>query len=1244
MADSAEPDSATAEDQEQAVSSTKNETEVTITCDSTKEVKRTCDHTKEEKRTCESTKGEERTCEFTEVEERACDYTKKEERTCDFAKEEEQTCDSTKEEERTSDHTKEEERTCDSTKEEERTCDQTKEEKRTCEFTKEEKRTCDYTKEEKRTCDYTKEEKQTCDFAKKEERSCDFAKEEERTCDYTKEEERTCDFAKEEEQTCDYTKEEKRTCESTEVEERTCDYTKEEERTCDFAKEEERTSDFAKEEEQTCEDQSHLLHLEGGSDSGVELNGGRSVGQFVCCPETGGDEVGTSALSCDSSLVSCCYSSEDLVSTTIHLTEELRDLSLNAGGDGTSEGGSESSSIISTHCSGYHHKPRAAVCSRRKGATKPQSVSSSSSLRPSSLSSTRSKSQMSRDRSQSGRHNSTSTSSTAAAPSSKTANSSTSSSSKSLHPSSSSSSSGHKMNGATTNSVRARSSSSDPSSRVKPSMKQVTNKLRLLNGGADDGRWPSSFSKSHQVNLPKSSRQSLVSSISIQDTKKISSPQSLMSTSFCQMLLDSSTNNTLDKYATLPRRRRKSAENLSLPPNINSREPSLNRTASLRRKHLAAMNATGSSSPSPPVKTMPPYPGSGGRAKTRTKIYHETSVQTSLTSADLEDALAGSPPVDVHTRVEVQHREVQVDRRIEAVERLEAQLKNMQQEIDKLQVDKKEFEETKEKLSKEKSANVAMSKRLARLLNKKEYSGDLVTELEKQILLSREMASRQKEEIMKLNSLCRTLNKNLDKSYVVQKALLQQQEESEVEACEMQDFLQAEKSTLADSLKDTETELKQQKELLKLKDAELTRMQEECSHLVRISEQRRQEVLSMVAKLKNMERRNKDVLLQQGAAVSSAAVALSGLGARLDTLVDALVTSYAISEQDLEDVVYHNEVYSDSGSSAETSPQHQAPSSLEAASSRFMTAVMNAIRSATSSRRSQTENLSDSEPMLSAEPEPSMFADRDVTGSSSPEKRLSLASIEDVDEPLPTEDDAAAATLNGSRSLQSLTDAIISRREAEQSEGSGEGSGGPGVAPVHSLVDQVIDVDNLVTRLLKVLRIVQAASTRTAKLETMQLSEKLNQKEEEKQCAEDIVESLRKEVHQLKSQLNEGEITDNQAFDLRKRLTEKETQLEEMGRNLYLTKKLLNDTWQQAMAEIKRQYHAIDAALEMLQSVGGLVEQNQTLSKIQQNLEETNFRCASNLPVIGSASDHNANAASILNLPAPPSPTINGTA
>ena len=62
----------------------------------------------------------------------------------------------------------------------------------------------------------------------------------------------------------------------------------------------------------------------------------------------------------------------------------------------------------------------------------------------------------------------------------------------------------------------------------------------------------------------------------------------------------------------------------------------------------------------------------------------------------------------------------------------------------------------------------------------------------------------------------------------------------------------------------------------------------------------RQENLSLEAKLSGLDQRSRDVLVQQGAAVSAAAVALSGLGARLDTLVEQLSLSCNITEKDLE--------------------------------------------------------------------------------------------------------------------------------------------------------------------------------------------------------------------------------------------------------------------------------------------------------------------------------------------------------
>lgn len=49
-----------------------------------------------------------------------------------------------------------------------------------------------------------------------------------------------------------------------------------------------------------------------------------------------------------------------------------------------------------------------------------------------------------------------------------------------------------------------------------------------------------------------------------------------------------------------------------------------------------------------------------------------------------------------------------------------------------------------------------------------------------------------------------------------------------------------------------------------------------------------------------MESKSKELAMQQNASVSGATAALSGLHARLDNLVEQLVFSYNISEQDLE--------------------------------------------------------------------------------------------------------------------------------------------------------------------------------------------------------------------------------------------------------------------------------------------------------------------------------------------------------
>lgn len=332
-----------------------------------------------------------------------------------------------------------------------------------------------------------------------------------------------------------------------------------------------------------------------GSDSGVEVNGSAMGG-------VEGDV--TPAASCDSSLVSCCYSSEDLVSNTLQLLDEL---SLEAG-DGTSEGGSESSSVA-----GYH-KPRLSASNGvRKKCSLVRTPSTNRPSPPPNYSS-RSRTPNCRERTPSGRAPSLTRSAPAG---------------KSLHPS-------RALQIPTTPRTHRDTSESSTSRKTVSRVPSLSrSKANNNSSPTDDGRWPSTLNKSAQKPRP------------VVDKKN-----SLMTSSVTSVESKSS---ALDKYATLPRRRRRSAENLTQSEPLSSREPSLNRTASLRKKQNPM---TSSFTPSPNPKTMPPYPRKSRTLKTR--IFHEISVQTALTGTDLEGGLAGSLLKDIHSRVETRNCGVQV--------------------------------------------------------------------------------------------------------------------------------------------------------------------------------------------------------------------------------------------------------------------------------------------------------------------------------------------------------------------------------------------------------------------------------------------------------------------------------------------------------------------------------------------------------------------------------------------------------
>ena len=87
--------------------------------------------------------------------------------------------------------------------------------------------------------------------------------------------------------------------------------------------------------------------------------------------------------------------------------------------------------------------------------------------------------------------------------------------------------------------------------------------------------------------------------------------------------------------------------------------------------------------------------------------------------------------------------------------------------------------------------------------------------------------------------------RELERSVAAQKMLLQQVQEQEAEAGELQDFLQAEKATLQEALKEAETEVQRLNAELSTKEDATKEMEEQAGLLVRRAEQAKQEALML---------------------------------------------------------------------------------------------------------------------------------------------------------------------------------------------------------------------------------------------------------------------------------------------------------------------------------------------------------------------------------------------------------------
>ncbi|XP_066998165.2 serine-rich adhesin for platelets [Anabrus simplex] len=1017
-----------------------------------------------------------------------------------------------------------------------------------------------------------------------------------------------------------------------------------------------------------------------GSDSGCCCAGHVSSLQRALSSNSGGYasscgglEDTTPAVSCDSSLISCYSSYEDTedmgTSTTVLLLH---------GGDGTSEGGSESSSVTDKDLDVRNRAANAKRCvttntsRKRSDARKTESDVSrakTAQIPPSRTGATTT-------------HRTTSTAQgTCAGRKREKAGTVTTSLSagtrlnvaKQLQ-SGNGTKPSTRLTAVSSLSARARSKTANDNGShgtVKKETATIITKGRNnartvcsvrnkadITSASDDGRWPPPSTKS--VSTPRSRGGSLAES---QSKKSALSSSSSIGTN--GTIIESKAS-ALEKYATLPRRRRReSPENYATENHQRShsvsRDPSLNRAASLRKQHHQKDRNLG--------KALPPYPRR--KIQGRTRIFHEISVQTALTADDVTNALAGIGIQDyIPVRpVERQDQEVQVDEGHKEMEHLTAQLQLLQADCDQQKQELHSVEAEKLVL-KEELDNT--NKRVLAMLGNVEERGeglDSLQELELQLQSTDSTVAKQQHKITDLQALCHTLQQDLEKSLAAQKILMQQQQEMEAESVELHEFLQAEKLTLSEALQEGEGEILRLKQQLMQREADLQRQQEECKHLVRISEQRRQESLAFQARLNGLEKRSKELLLQQGAAVSGAAVALSGLTSRLDGLVEQLVSSYNISEKDLEvvgagingrnmaDVIFHNEAYSKSNSSVEASPEKTSCDQLPNETSpkcgaSFVTAVISAIKNATaqSSFSNDTGKHEESAQI------------------SSPEGEEHSESV--VKDPCISPDCGSSSRLGHSESLHNLSQAILIRQQSEMAQRDGGGNDeiicnkSEDVSPVledccsaASLVDQIIDVDNLVTKLLKVLRILQLENdTCIGELtdERRQLAEQVRREEKDKEDTADALWNWECLGARLRSELEEARLQlevkvkelEETKLDVRhyreevERLSRDVCKLSSLCQRAELQLRSREEEAEKALKQWQQTGHLppadtlariLAASNEALQSIQAVIMQCPPLANLQK-LEETNFQNILSLPVVGS--DFNANAALV---------TTNGT-
>ncbi|CAG0913004.1 unnamed protein product [Notodromas monacha] len=363
------------------------------------------------------------------------------------------------------------------------------------------------------------------------------------------------------------------------------------------------------------------------------------------------------------------------------------------------------------------------------------------------------------------------------------------------------------------------------------------------------------------------------------------------------------------------------------PDSVDGKPPSGNsvkRSASTPRAPSPGFNR--SKKEPAKVPTKPPRP----------VIYLENATQTLLTLEDMESSLVtpGSKVVSVaipttdagvqaeinfydptknYTAADAQNLSHQLERLTLEHCRLEnnyARLRSAVGEVDRLKTELKKLQKTLEEevaIKNEVQQELdETSTRVQSMLSslegvEKEFTsrGNNLADLEIQLELAQQSILNQQVEIETNQNIILALQMDLEKSLTAQKALFQQLHEAEAESRELQDFLQSEKNTLQDALREAEKTMNQLRFQAEEKDKLLQEQTLKCGRLMQLS--------SVEERSSPFEERGvgdgtdgdqdsvtssaKEMLLHQGAQLSSSAVALENLSFKVSSLHQVIVAA-----------------------------------------------------------------------------------------------------------------------------------------------------------------------------------------------------------------------------------------------------------------------------------------------------------------------------------------------------------------